>query len=160
MYGYTYLTENLVNGMLYVGQHKAKEFERNKYLGSGDNIKKAIKEFGKKNFSVTLLKECESREKLNKEERHETVARDAVNSPLYYNKVHGGGGTSDWIQTESAKKKMSVNNKNEKHHSYKKKLLEELNLALEKSVNNHSYRGKLLLELKLALDRTELAMVQ
>ena len=31
-YGYIYLTENLINGKKYIGQHRAQEFEPNKYI--------------------------------------------------------------------------------------------------------------------------------
>ena len=69
MYGYIYLTTNLVNGMIYVGQHKSKEFTE-KYFGSGINIKRAIKKYGKDNFSVKLLEWCETQNDADCKERY------------------------------------------------------------------------------------------
>ena len=60
MYGYIYKTTNLINGLIYVGQHKATKFEPNRYMGSGNNIKAAIKEFGKENFKCELLDTAET----------------------------------------------------------------------------------------------------
>jgi hypothetical protein len=70
MYGYIYKTTNLVNGLIYVGQHKATKFEPNRYMGSGNNIKAAIKEFGKENFKCELLDTAETLEELNSKEEY------------------------------------------------------------------------------------------
>ena len=43
---FIYKTTNLVNGMIYVGQHNGKNKD---YLGSGVGLVKAIKEFGENN---------------------------------------------------------------------------------------------------------------
>ena len=50
MYGYIYKTTNLVNGKIYIGQHKAEKFEHNAYKGSGSYFLEAYKTFGKQNF--------------------------------------------------------------------------------------------------------------
>ena len=41
MYGYIYKTTNLVNGKIYIGQHKSNTFDTN-YYGSGTILNKAI----------------------------------------------------------------------------------------------------------------------
>lgn len=47
-----YLTKNLVNGKMYIGQDTKDNLE---YLGSGVAIRHAIKKYGKQNFSKTIL---------------------------------------------------------------------------------------------------------
>lgn len=39
MYGYIYKTTNLINGKIYIGQHKANKFLGQSYLGSGKRFK-------------------------------------------------------------------------------------------------------------------------
>lgn len=63
MYGYIYLTENLINGKKYIGQHRCTEFDT-KYYGSGVLLSKAIQKYGKEHFKVTVLCECFSEEEL------------------------------------------------------------------------------------------------
>lgn len=53
MNGLIYKTTNLVNGMIYVGQTK---YNDPNYLGSGTYIKRAIKKYGRENFSREVLK--------------------------------------------------------------------------------------------------------
>lgn len=70
MYGYIYLTTNLVNGKIYIGRKKSSIFLSTKYLGSGRVLKQAIKKYGKINFSVLLLQECFSNTELNSAEKY------------------------------------------------------------------------------------------
>ena len=67
MYGYVYETINLINGKKYIGKHVSNSFDSN-YYGSGKNLIKAFNKYGKENFSIKILKECDSLEELNKEE--------------------------------------------------------------------------------------------
>lgn len=90
MYGYIYITTNLINNKKYIGQHKAKEFEPNKYIGSGKYFEKAVKKYGKENFKCELLEWCESLEKLNEKEVYWISYYNAVESKLFYNKTPGG----------------------------------------------------------------------
>lgn len=48
MYGYIYLTTNLINGKKYIGQHASPVFEPDRYIGSGVILWKAIKNTEKK----------------------------------------------------------------------------------------------------------------
>lgn len=54
MYGYVYLIKNMVNGRPYVGSHAGSYFDKN-YYGSGNNIKKAIKKYGRQFFRRKIL---------------------------------------------------------------------------------------------------------
>lgn len=91
MYGYIYLTTNLVNNKKYVGMHKSAYFDPD-YKGSGKILWQAIRKYGWENFKVELLVECETPEDLYKSEESEIKVRDAVSSPEYYNIKQGGNG--------------------------------------------------------------------
>lgn len=92
MYGYIYLTTNLINDKKYIGKKKSKYFLENKYLGSGKILNQAIKKYGRHNFKTELLKECFSKEELDKEEKYFINKYDAVRSKEFYNLGKGGEG--------------------------------------------------------------------
>lgn len=50
MYGYVYLTTNLITGKQYIGQHQATKFEFDKYKGSGTYLKRAFKKIWESKF--------------------------------------------------------------------------------------------------------------
>jgi hypothetical protein len=49
-YGYIYKTTNLINGKIYIGQHKG--CLSSHYIGSGKLIRWAINKYGKRNFRI------------------------------------------------------------------------------------------------------------
>ena len=82
-----YKTINLINGKFYVGKD-----ERNNpdYLGSGINLNRAIKKYGRENFIKETIEVCSTREELNEREKYwikETKAQE-----LGYNIADGGQG--------------------------------------------------------------------
>ena len=98
MYGYIYLTTNKVNNKKYIGQHKSSKFDKT-YYGSGIVFQKAFKKYGKENFSVEILCECDSPEELDNSEIYFINLYDAVNSDSFYNTIQGGyrGGNRSMI---------------------------------------------------------------
>ena len=68
MYGYIYKTTNLINGKIYIGRHKAAQFEPHKYIGSGAILKSAIEKYGFENFKCELLDIADDKESLNEKE--------------------------------------------------------------------------------------------
>lgn len=54
---YIYLTKNLVNGKIYIGQSSKDSNKSKRYLGSGSRILKAIKKYGRENFIKIILKD-------------------------------------------------------------------------------------------------------
>lgn len=42
MFGYIYITENLINHKQYIGQKRSNKFLGTKYLGSGTYLKNAV----------------------------------------------------------------------------------------------------------------------
>lgn len=93
-YGFVYITENLVNGKKYIGQRSYLKPGWEKYLGSGRLLLKAIRRYGRENFSRTIVFEAACRETLNAAEREWIARTDAVANPNFYNLVPGGHGCS------------------------------------------------------------------
>jgi len=89
MFIYTvYKTTNLVNGKIYVGVHKTKN-PNDSYLGSGNQIKRAIEKYGADSFSKEILFEYADKDLAYAKEaeivNEEFLLRDDV-----YNLCHGG----------------------------------------------------------------------
>ena len=91
MYGYIYITTNLINNKKYIGKHKSKIFDE-KYKGSGILLWKAIKKYKIDNFSTKIIEECYSEEDLNNKEKYWINKYNAVNSREFYNMKNGGEG--------------------------------------------------------------------
>lgn len=98
MYGYVYLTTNLVNNKKYIGKHTSNVFDKS-YQGSGLLFLKAQKKYGRENFSVEILKECYSAEELDKEEIYQIEIHNAVEDDNYYNTSYGGTGNARGLKT-------------------------------------------------------------
>ena len=81
-----YQTTNKINGNIYVGVHTG---ARRTYLGSGDNLKRAIDKYGKENFTRKTLFEGTSEEVLEKEK--EIVNAEFIARRDTYNICLGGG---------------------------------------------------------------------
>jgi len=67
-YYFLYKTTNKINGRYYIGIHGTNDMDDG-YLGSGVFLEKAIKKYGKDNFSRIILKYVNNYEELNKLER-------------------------------------------------------------------------------------------
>lgn len=106
-YGYVYITTNLVNGKMYVGQHKSVNYDP-KYLGSGKLLKKAITKYGSENFVSEPICWAESKPELDKLEIYWVDILDAVASDQFYNLTCGGYGGD--ILSDDQKKEKSIRN--------------------------------------------------
>ena len=82
-----YKTTNIITGMIYIGVHT-----RNvpSYLGSGVNIRKAIKAEGKENFKKEILYRFDNKEDMLLKER-ELVNEEFIIREDTYNIILGGG---------------------------------------------------------------------
>lgn len=109
MYGYIYKTTNLVNNNIYIGKHKADCFLAESYLGSGILLQRAIKLYGKNNFSVELIECCNTNEELNNREVY-WISYFRSEGYKMYNIASGGdggdtiSGLSDEAYSEFVKK--------------------------------------------------------
>ena len=131
MYGYIYKTTNLINGKMYIGQKKSTKFLHERYLGSGSLLRKAINKYGKENFRVELLCECECKEKLDEMEIYYIKLYNAQNDPNFYNLTKGGesgvGGPKfkGHKHSDESRQKISENNTGIKNGFFGKKHSEE-----------------------------------
>lgn len=99
-YGYVYLTTNLINGMLYIGQHSSKEFDKY-YYGSGKLIKQALSEYGTENFKCEIIEWCYSYEELNRREIYWIDFYNADSSDAFYNIAYGGSNSKYALRGEN-----------------------------------------------------------
>lgn len=93
MYGYIYKTTNLINGKIYIGQHKHSCWD-DKYLGSGTMLFRAIDKYGINNFKCELLESVNSQEELNNREKYYIELFNARDNSIGYNIAAGGIGGS------------------------------------------------------------------
>lgn len=100
-YGFIYLIENKLNGKKYIGRkfltkagYKQVKGKRKKirkesdwadYYGSSPQLLKDVEEFGKENFTRTIIRICKSRGECNYWEAKLIFHYDAVLDPNYYN---------------------------------------------------------------------------
>ena len=87
-YHFIYQTKNNINGMLYVGRHSTDNISDG-YIGSGKLLQKAIKKYGKNNFSIEILCFFDSLNELIEEEMF-VVNENWCNRSDSYNIVCGG----------------------------------------------------------------------
>ena len=103
---FIYVTENLVNGKLYIGQHRCKYEEQftDGYLGSGHAFTNALKKYGKDNFERIIIEYANSPEELNALEA-KYVDEEVMNNPMFYNLKTGGNQNS--VLSAEVRKKLS-----------------------------------------------------
>lgn len=99
-----YKITNSVNGKFYIGKHSTLDIN-DSYMGSGVAIKKAIKKYGKENFTKEILFEFENEtDCLIKEAA--IVTSEFINDPLTYNMTCGGKGSFAHIDNTGDKNPM------------------------------------------------------
>lgn len=97
LYHYIYKTINKINGKYYIGIHSTDNVDDG-YLGSGTVLKRAIKKYGKENFSHIILEFFNSRQELSKAEM-DMVDNVVVMDPNSYNSVLGGDSVIEMRRT-------------------------------------------------------------
>lgn len=153
MYGYIYMTTNLINGKQYIGQKKAKEFLHEKYLGSGKILKQAIETYGRENFKVEMLCECDSKSDLDEKEIYYIQFYNAQSDRHYYNICKGGdaGPGGPMFQghkhSDETRAKMSADRTGSKNSNYGNRWhqsdeLKALHSKLSSGENNGMYGKK------------------
>jgi len=165
-YGFVYVTTNLINGKKYVGKciyERQNNWET--YLGSGTYLKRAIKKYGKDNFSKEILEEANSSEELNLLEEKYILMFDAVNSDLFYNiKLTSIGGDvftynprKEEIR-DMRKKQMSGNNNHQYGKPKTKKMIDSVKKSNSKPVQIDGIIYGSLREASISLNIKETAL--
>lgn len=126
--GWIYLTTNIVNGKIYVGQFTFKKDKRLNaiYLGSGTVIEQAIKKYGRKNFKRKILKLCYSINQLNGYETYYTLKYNPnLDKNIGYNQIIGpvrrSGNKNPMSYPNIRDKSIKANKITTSNEEYKKK---------------------------------------
>ena len=136
MYGYIYITTNNINGKKYIGQHKG-TFNTN-YLGSGKLLKRAVKKYGKDNFTVSLIQYANNSDELNELEI-KYIAELKESGQANYNLAKGGnciGSIYNYMTPDEIKKfkeNMSKIQKKIKQYHSPEELEEKRKRAIERN---------------------------
>jgi histone H3/H4 len=85
-----YRTTCTVNGKYYIGKHKTDDLADD-YLGSGLALKRAIRKYGKENFSREILGEFATQDELDMAEK-QMITEEILSDPNCYNLALGGQG--------------------------------------------------------------------
>ena len=115
MSGIIYLTRNLINGKVYVGMHTK---DNQNYLGSGKYLNRAIKKYGRENFTRTDLDIFLTIEEGQEKERRWIAALNCL-APNGYNLNGGGEGQFNpspetrtklgaWVRSSALRAKISA----------------------------------------------------
>ena len=107
---YIYMTQNLINRKIYIGQSKRDIEESKDYYGSGYIVNKAIKKYGKENFCKTILvKNINTKQKLNLLEKYYIKLLKSQDSGIGYNIADGGtGGNTGGMREETKIRKSTI----------------------------------------------------
>ena len=122
-YNYIYKTTNLINGKIYVGQHRTnKNPDNDIYLGSGIIINRAIKQYGRIQFYRDILEMCiPCINQLNYKELYWIKQLNSI-IPNGYNIAIGSKGG---VINEETRKKISISNSGKKRTEETKKRISE-----------------------------------
>ena len=89
---YIYKTTNLINNKIYIGQRVYRKKDDNLYFGSGINLNKSIKKYGRENFVKEIIEICTCKQELNEKEKYWIKFYDSTNRNIGYNISEGGDG--------------------------------------------------------------------
>lgn len=117
-----YRITNKLNNKIYIGQDTR---NRKNYFGSGNLITRALKKYGKENFTKEILWECDTIEELNEKEIFFIAKYNSTHRRIGYNIVGGGYGSLGYDAPAHVRKKWSDRQRGEKNHFYGKKHSEE-----------------------------------
>lgn len=107
MYGYIYLTRNLITGEVYCGKHKCASFRNyrgRQYLGLGRKIREAVEKYGKMNFEKELVCECDTKDELDNAEKFWIMYYKREYGDRCYNLAGGGDGGNVFMFADDERK--------------------------------------------------------
>jgi len=103
MFYLVYKTTNNVNGKYYIGAHKTNNIGDN-YLGSGVALRRAIKKYGKKNFTKEIIGVFTEEHSMFEAEKK--FVEESIRDRKCYNMRSGGKGGFDHIDNRGDKNPM------------------------------------------------------
>lgn len=127
MIGYIYLTTNNINHKVYIGKKESSYYDET-YLGSGKILNRAIRKYGKENFSNVILYKAETLEELNQKEKEYISEYKNRYGRNCYNIAGGGTGGNTLMYSskdvkEAFRNKMtSINRERCKSEEFKNKI--------------------------------------
>lgn len=134
-----YKITNNFNGKCYIGKHQTKHLDDG-YMGSGKLITRAIKKYGRENFTKEILHIFDNEEEMNlKEKELVVVSEDSYNlcdggkGGFSYINVNNLGGTLGWKHTEK-----SLNNlkKSRAKQTFTEETRKKLSISTKKRFHN------------------------
>lgn len=140
MYYFVYETTNLINGKKYRGAHSTENI-CDGYLGSGIALHRAIKKYGKDNFSRSILEFYDSLDDLYAGERA-YVDNIWVLNEFSYNLCIGGGKSGAGVESKLYGNKLSKETRNKigianKRALLGKKIPIDVKVKISCGVSNH-----------------------
>ena len=118
MFGYIYKTTNLINGKIYVGQHKSNVFDAH-YKGSCVRLADAFAKYGKDNFIVELIVKCESKHEMDEREKEWIKKLNSRDRTIGYN-LSEGGERGFYLENHDYQKNVETRRKNGTLSGWKK----------------------------------------
>lgn len=106
-YHYVYITINLINGKMYVGDHSTKNLNDH-YRGSGKRLWSSFKKYGRENFLRRILKFYPTRLEAHLAEIEYIIKYDTLNPNGYNISPTGGVHCNGGITAEETKQKLSI----------------------------------------------------
>jgi|TARA_B110000090_G_scaffold37549_1_gene41036 hypothetical protein len=105
-YHYLYKTTNNLSGRYYYGMHSTDNLNDG-YLGSGTQLRRAIKKHGKKAFTIEMIEFCKDRESLKNKESELVTLQEISKKECMNLRVGGGGMDYKPPVSDETRKKMS-----------------------------------------------------
>lgn len=144
---YVYEITNLVNGRKYIGKRSCHcEISKDRYMGSGKALMKAINKYGINNFEKKIVFVCNSEDEAYEKEKEYIFINNAVKSKDYYNLCEGGKGTGSGELHPRFGKKLSEEHKRLLAEYSRGRIVSEETRAklseMKSGENNHFYGKK------------------
>ena len=135
-HGFVFLTTNMVNGMLYVGQ-TTKRIE-NRYMGSGRDFLKAVKEYGRGNFNRVILAFANDQLELDNIEEYYTLKFNSDINGVGYNIIVGTalGKKGEGSSTKLATVRVKMSKSQKERHQRKPELKENTSKFMKEMYAN------------------------
>lgn len=105
---FVYLTTNLVNGKIYIGQHIGEL--NDEYLGSGTCFLAALQKYGRENFKRKILRVCFSQHELSVWEHVYIKKYHSQDPKIGYNIADGDVNTSEYNPAKLTEVREKISN--------------------------------------------------